>query len=122
MNLEKRLKALEDAIKALKAVCIVSASKVKTYVSQSQTFSATTRTVRIKFTPTYNPGGNVITTLHAVVSVQDTPVGFEYSVNEPQDGSGEVVIKVQFEPYSSGTTYQVKVLAFGTSPGTFSVV
>lgn len=123
MNTESKLKALLDDIKSLKAICPVAASKVKFYISTSETFTSQGNpSVRIKFTPTGISGKNLLVNLRASISIDGNPTGFEPFVNEPQDGTGSVVIKVQFDNYSSSTTYQIKVTATGVAPGSFSVI
>lgn len=123
MNTETQLKALLSDIKSLKAIYPVAASKVKFYVTTSQTFTSTgNRTVRIKFTPTGISGKNILINLRANITIEGNAVGFEPFVNEPQDGSGAAIIKVQFDNYSSSTTYQIKVTATGVASGSFSML
>lgn len=123
MNTETKLKALLNDVKALKASYPVAASKTKFYISTSQTFTSTGNPyVRIKFTPTGISGKRLLVNLRANITIDDNPTGFEPFYNEPQDGTGEVIIRVSFDPYSSSTTYQIKVTATGTAPGTFSML
>ena len=121
MNAEKQLKALLGDLRSLKASYPVAGSKVKFYVTESQEYTISGRAnVRLKFTPSYGRGRKVLVTLRPKVTISGSPVGFEPSVNEPQDGSGEVVLKIDFE--SPSATHQVKVFASGTTPGVFSVI
>lgn len=122
-NTQKEIKALQNAIKALKANYPVAGSKVKFYHQESQDFQFTgVPGPRIKFTPYYGGAKNHLITLRAKILVSGNQSGFEPFINEPQDGSGAVVVRVQFEQYSASTQYTVKIYADGTSPGSFSVV
>lgn len=121
MNTEKQLTALTNDLKSLKANYPIAASKVKFYVVPSQDFTfSNQRTARIKFTPNYGTGHRMLISLRAKVTISGSPVGFEPQVNEPQDGSSSVVLRIDFETPSA--THTVKVFASGTSPGSFSVV
>lgn len=123
MDTETKLKSLLNDIKALKASYPVAASKTKFYISTSETFTSTGNPyVRIKFTPTGITGKKLLVNLRASISIDGNPTGFEPFYNEPQDGTGAVVIRVAFDPYYSSTTYQIKVTATGTTPGTFSML
>lgn len=122
-NTENEIKSLGNVIKALKANFPIAASKVKFYHQQSQEFRFTgVRSPRIKFTPYYGGARNHLITLRAKILVSGVQSGWEPFVNEPQDGSGSVVVKIEFDFYSAGAEYTVIVFADGTSPGTFSVV
>lgn len=121
MDTQTKLKALTDDLKALKANYPVAASLVKFYVVTSQTFTVSGQdSVTIKFTPTQISGKNVLVELRAKATISGNPVGFEAFVNLPQDGSGEVKLRMDFESPSS--THNVVVFASGTTPGTFSMV
>lgn len=123
MSVQSQIRELWNLAKALKSAAPISASKVKTYLTTSQAFSSTNQqTVRIKFTPSYTSGGATIASLHPKITSGDTPLGWVAFVNEPQDGTGAVVIKIQFDTYSPSYTYTIRVYAFGTSPGTFSML
>ena len=121
MNTENELKALENDVKGLKTAYPIAASKAKFYVTKSPTLPVSgSREVRFKFTPNYGIGRISYTRLTATCKTNDSNV--EYSpqqVNEPQDGSGETVIKIRFEQYSASNTYNIKIIATGTSPGSF---
>lgn len=122
-NTEREIKALQNAIKALKVSYPVAASKVKFYHVVSPDFQISgQRTVRIRFRPYYGGAKNHLITLRARILASGNQSGWEPYVNEPQDGSGDVIIKIEFDSYSASTTYTVKVFADGTSPGTFSVI
>lgn len=116
--------ALEREIKALKATYPVAGSNMSFAVTQSQTFSLTNQgeTVRIQFTPNRPTNGPAFTTLRASIKIADAEAGYSPQVNEPQDGTGAVVIRIQFDQYSSATTYRVTVIATGPSAGTFRVL
>ena len=123
MDVEKRLRALESDLKALKANYPIAASKAKFYVTKSQTFVVTgQRQVRFRFTPQYGAGRIQLTTLYVSIKIGDTPAGFSPYINLPQDGSGNVEALVKFDQYSSSTEYKVTIIASGTSPGVFSMV
>lgn len=123
MNAEKQLKALESDVKGLKASFSIAASKAKFYVQTSQEFTVSgQRTARFKFTPNYGLGKVSFTRLRASIMIGDAPAGYAPQVVEPQDGSGETVLQVQFEPYYATTVYKVKIIASGTSPGSFSML
>lgn len=123
MNAETQLKALEDEIKALKASFPIAASKAKFYVQTSQEFTISGQPVaRFKFRPNYGLGKISFTRLRASITIGDAPAGYAPQVVEPQDGSGEVILQVQFEPYTSSTQYKVRIIASGTSSGSFSVL
>ena len=121
MDVESELKKLDSEVKALKAGYPVVASKLKTYVTTSQEFSVSgTSEVRIKFTPYYGMGKLSFTTLRAIATVEGVPSGYNLPfVNEPQDGSGETVIRIGFE--QSGN-YKIRVVASGASPGSFAQI
>ena len=124
MNTEIELKRLENDVKSLKEVYPVAASKVKFYVFSSPEFHITgSQEARFKFTPSYGRGRLSFTRLSATARIGDNPTVFApEQVNEPQDGSGSVVIKIRFENYSPDATYHVKLMASGTSPGTFTQI
>lgn len=123
MNTEQQIKDLENAIKALKASQPVAASKIQTSVQASQEFEVTGNPApRFKFTPHTGAGKNIFVTLRAMVTIGGQPAGFSPFVNEPQDGSGNVIIKVQFDNYYSSTVYTVKIFSVGTNSGSFSML
>lgn len=123
MSAEKQLRALESDIKSLKASYPIAGSKVKFYVQTSQEFTVSGQeVVRIKFTPTYGLNRTSFTKLRASISIDGSPAGYSPQVNEPQDGSGSTVIRVQFSPYSSATNYSLRIIASGTSTGSFAML
>lgn len=123
MDTEVQIKNLETDIKSLKGAFPIAASKIKTYVQTSQDFTVSgVEKPRFKFTPNYGLGRAQITELRPIVTIGDAPVGFSPFVNLPQDGSGEVTIELQFSPYSPSANYTVKIVASGTSPGSFSML
>ena len=123
MNAESQLNALEAEIKALKASYPIAASKAKFYVQTSQEFTVSgTPSARFKFRPNYGLGKVSFTRLRASVMIGDAPVGFSPQATESQDGSGEVILSLRFEPYSASTVYKVRIIASGTSPGSFSML
>lgn len=123
MQTEQKIKELEDMAKSLKAVQPIAASKIQTSVQASQEFTVVGNPApRFKFTPNVGSGKNIFVNLRAQVTIKNDPAGFSPFVNEPQDGSGNVIIKVQFDNYSATTVYTVKIFAVGTNSGSFSML
>lgn len=121
MDTEQELVNLENEIRALKTVHPVAASLLKFYIITSQEFTVTGVLIaRFQFTPTPNPGGEVYVNLRAVVTEGGSEVPRE-QVTEPQDGTGNVVIQVQMGADTS-KTYKVKIIASGSTPGTFTML
>lgn len=123
MNTEQHLVTLEEEIKALKANYPLAASNMRFYVTSSEVFSVSGQpTARFKFTPNYGGGKNIFVNLRAIINIGSNPVGYSPQVNEPQDGSGDVVIQVKFDQYSSSTVYSVQIVASGANTGTFAML
>lgn len=128
MSAEKQLRTLESDIKSLKASYPVAGSKVKFYVQTSQEFvleDPPAGFVRFKFTPTYGLGKVSYTKLRAVIMIGDAPTGYTMQVNEPQDGSGETILKVQivpYDPFSPTRDFHIRIIASGTSTGSFTML
>ena len=122
MNTETEIVGLENEIKALKAAYSIAASNVRFYITTSQNFSVTSdgNPIRIQFTPTYGYGSTVFIRLRAVV-IQDNQEVFREQVTEPQDGSGHVIISVDLGA-TQGVDYTVRVIATGSSTGSFSML
>lgn len=124
MNTETELKRLEGDVKGLKTAYPVAGSKVKFYVIKSVEFDVIgSQEARFRFRPNYGQGKISFTRLTATAKTDDNPT--EYApeqVNEPQDGSGDTIIKIRFEQYSATATYHVRIIASGTSPGSFARV
>ena len=122
MNTESEIVSLENEIKALKAAYSIAASNVRFYITTSQNFNVTSdgNPIRIQFTPTYGYGSTVFIRLRAVV-IQDNQEVFREQVTEPQDGSGHVVIRVDLGA-TQGVDYTVRVIATGSSTGSFSML
>lgn len=122
-NTELEIKSLKDSVRSLKANYPIAASLVKFYHVASPEFQITgKKTVRIKFTPYYGGAKNQLVNLRARILASGNQSGFEPFANVPQTGNGEVLIEIQFDPYSAATVYTVQIYADGTSPGEFSVV
>lgn len=121
MNTETELKRLESDVKSLKMAYPIAGSKAKFYVTKSSVIDVSgQQEVRIRFRPNYGRGKTSFTKLTASVKVDDSTV--EYSpeqVNEPQDGSGDTIIRINCP---ASATYHITVIASGTSPGAFSVI
>lgn len=126
MDIERQLSNLENDVRALKANYSVAASKLGLYITESQNFTLASNypnSDQIEFTPTYGLGRTSYTKLRAVVKANGNPVGYQLSVNEPQDGSGKTVIRIQvIRPPFDTSTYTAKIYAVGTSPGTFRML
>ena len=123
VTVEKRLTALENEIKALKAIYTIAGGLARMYVQTSGSFavggSSSFHSARIQFTPTYGMGRNNLITLMPIVT--STYAGYTWDtipnfVVEPQDGSGNVVVEV----YNLVNTDSVRIIASGSSPGTFT--
>lgn len=123
VNTEKRLIALENELKALKAICPISGRLAKMYVQTSDSFTigggATLHAAVFSFTPKYGRGQNNLITL--TPNVTSTYAGIYWDsipiyANLPQDNSGTVTIKI----FNLINTDVVKIIASGTSEGTFA--
>jgi len=117
-NTEKRVKKLEDEVKAMKACYNTAGSLVKMYVTQMGEITtgggAGWIDMVIRFTPTYGQGHNNLISLVPIVD-RNTYYIAPYAVT-PQDGSGAVDITI----FSLVSSQKVDVIASGTSPGTFT--
>lgn len=119
INTEKRIKELEDELRALKAVYNISGGAMKTYISTSQTFTvqSTSFNARVKFTPEYKPEGNL---LISSIRCYDYRLGnnflTQYVITQIQDGSGSVIIQFPV------ITNSFSVSLASISPGTFTLV
>lgn len=124
MNTEAQINRILSEIRANKASAPTAASNVKTYVQTSQSFMVQgEEKPRFRFTPNYGMGRTQLITLRSVVLVNgELSDANNLFVNEPQDGSGNVDIQVQFFPYDPSQTYEVKIIASGTSTGSFAVL
>ncbi len=117
-TLEKRLRIIEDEIKAMKACYDTAGSLVKMYVTKMP--AVTTgggsgwHNVKIRFTPTYGQDRVNLITLVAIVDSNTYYVA--PFMTAPQNGSGNVDITI----YNLVSTQKVEVIASGTSPGTFT--
>ncbi len=114
---EQRISHLENEIKAMKACYNTAGSLVKMYVTEMAEITVggsgfTDMTIR--FMPTYGQGQRNLINLVPIVD-SNTYYIAPYTVN-PQDGSGAVDITI----YSLSPSQKVKVIASGSSPGTFS--
>lgn len=116
---EKRLTALEDELKALKATYAVYGGALELYDSWSETYNLgnTTTEIQVKFTPTYTRAGNIL--ISSVIYKMAPSGGIltnysNYAYENIQDGSGSVIIRATV----LGGTAQIGVIT--TSPGTFT--
>jgi len=128
-SIEKRLAKLEDTIRALKGQYATAASAVELVVTESEEFvqnivAGNPYDIVIRFTPTYGRGHNTMTTLQ-VVGTSDYQLWLQRiypPVNLIQNGTGsvDVEIKITGYPVSFSGQLRFKVLALGTSGGTFT--
>lgn len=114
---EKRIKKIEDELKAMKACYNTAGSLVKMYVTKMGAITtgggAGLHNMVIRFTPTYGMGHINLLTLVAIVDSNTYYVA--PFATTPQDGSGVVDITI----FDLVATQKVEVIASGTSPGTF---
>ena len=122
-SLEQKLKKLENELKALKGAYPTAGALAKMFVQDMGEElvggSGSIHDIRIQFTPTYGLGKNNIITLAPVVKRIYLGGTLEYVPPyevEPQDGSGNVVVRIA----SVAANEIVNVYASGTSSGTFS--
>lgn len=121
MFTEQQISELDTELKALKATYPVAGSNVAFVITESQTFTVMGGQIaRFKFVPDYGHGAVSFTKLRAEVSYQGAPV-FRESVQEPQDGSGDVILRVDM---GADPNYEYKVIIFasGASHGTFTLL
>lgn len=120
---EARVNALEDELKALKAIYSIAGGLARMYVQTSDSMtvggSSSFHAMTAKFTPTYGVGKNNLITITPIVT--STYAGYTWDTIpnfriEPQDGSGDVVVKV----YNLVNDDKVRFIASGSSPGTFT--
>lgn len=118
MNTEQELTVLENELRALKAMHPVAASMLRFYTTTSEIFTLNGGSIyRIQFTPTPNPGGTVFIKLRAV----RTDGFIMIQATEPQDGTGNVVVRVETGP-SLSKIWSFRVIATGSAPGTFTML
>lgn len=114
---EKRLKKIEDELKAMKACYNTAGSLVKMYVTKMGAITtgggAGLHNMVIRFTPAYGMGQINLITLVAIVDSNTYYVA--PFATTPQSGSGVVDITI----FDLVATQKVEVIASGTSPGTF---
>lgn len=121
ISTEQRLLKLEEEAKSLKATYTVSGSLVEMFTQKADFRISGTQhdVVRIRFRPQYGRGQNNLIKLSVMIPDgvygQERPSFFV----EPQDGSGDVVARIYVD-WHEGMTYTIRVIASGTSPGTFS--
>ena len=122
-NLEKRLRVLEDELKALKAICPISGSLAEMFIVKSDLLtvggSSNLHAIEVDFMPTFTSENKYLITLLPVVT--STYGGYTWTkianyIIPPQDNSGKIRIKV----YNLINTDKVQIIASGTSPGTFT--
>lgn len=114
---EKRIKKIEDELKAMKACYNTAGSLVKMYVTKMGAITtgggAGLHNMVIRFIPTYGMGQINLITLVAIVDSNTYYVA--PFATTPQSGSGAVDITI----FDLVATQKVEVIASGTSPGTF---
>lgn len=115
---EKKLKKIEDELKAMKVCYNTAGSLVKMYVTKMGAVTvgggAGLHDMVVRFTPTYGAGRVNLITLVAIVDSNTYYVA--PFATTPQDGSGAVDITI----FDLASTQKVEVIASGTSPGIFT--
>lgn len=115
---DKRIAQLENELKSMKVCYNTAGSLARMYVSEMPEIttggSSGWHNMTIQFTPTYGMGQNNLITLVAIVDSNTYYVA--PFATAPQDGSGNVRITI----YELMETQKVRVIASGTSPGTFT--
>lgn len=118
VDLEQKLRNIEDELKSMKVCYNTAGSLVTMYVQRMGEITvgggSGLHDVTIKFTPTLKTGHNNLINLVAVVD-SNTYYVAPFTVN-PQDGSGDVSITI----YSLSQNQKVDVIASGISTGTFT--
>lgn len=131
INTEVRISNLENENKARKALYPVAGSLVRFVSQTSQVFtkvagSSELVVVRVKFTPDIiSQTGRSIVELNPQVSVYNnfsSTMPRVMYVNEPQTGDGSIIIKLTFQAPAGSTTYYIRVIASGSSLGTFQLI
>ena len=121
LTTEKRLKALEDEIKALKAAYKIYGGAMRLYESVSPEFEAGGATfMNIRFTPEYNTGSDIfLASAQYLHREEGRPVEdlTTYVYILPQDGDNSITIRIP--SFNEGTS-QIRVMS--TVPGTFTRV
>lgn len=118
INIESRIKRIENEIKNLKATYTISGGLIKSYESASPTYEVSgVSEIILKFTPQFPQKDIVLAGIlyEFYYDVTDRNNNFSsYAYIEPQDDKDYLILKV---PALSGT---VRVTVIGTSPGTFT--
>lgn len=122
-SVEARLIELEDELKRLKSTYTIAGGLARMYYQTSGLFlvggSESLHAARFQFTPKYGQGQANLTKLFAYVTshyVGQTYIKYNPFFVEPQDGSGNVIVRV----LDLAPDDEVIVIAKGPSPGTFS--
>ena len=115
IDTEKRIRQLEDEIKALKATYSVYGGAMQVYLSNSPVYDAGDDVInaRIKFTPDHRPKGKLLVS-SIRCTVNDNNYLSSYGVLDVQDGSGSVIIQLPVP----GGKFSVGIVT--TSTGTFT--
>lgn len=128
---EKRIKDLQNENRARKSAYPVAGSLVKFVSQTSQTFTKVgggyvMLTIRVKFTPFQtSPSGRSIIELRPQISIYSdfsTLTPRLFFVNEPQTGDGSIIVRTAIQTPSNPTTYYIRVIASGSSLGTFEIL
>jgi hypothetical protein len=130
-NIEQRIANLENENKARKASYPVAGSLVRFVSQTSQVWTKTGGgnvpiTVRVKFTPARpSSGGRSIIELSPRVSINSdfsTTYPRLTFVNEPQSGDGSIIMRTSIATPGNVATYYIRVVATGSSAGTFTLL
>ena len=115
IDTEKKIRQLEDEIKALKATYSVYGGAMQVYLSNSPVYDIGGHIIqtRVKFTPDHKPKGKLLVS-SVRCTVDDNNYLSSYGVLDVQDGSGSVVIQLPV----IGGKFSVGIVT--TSTGTFT--
>lgn len=118
ISTEKKIKQLEDEIKALKATYSVYGGAMQVYLSQSPVYVAGeyVTNAKIKFTPDYKPKDELLVA-SLRCDINNNNFLTHYATIAVQDGSGSIIIQLPV-PIASGGKFSVSIAT--TSPGTFT--
>lgn len=124
INTEKRLKKLEDEIKALKASYAIYGGLVMTYITQSQYYMINPReepTAAFRFQSSASYTDNILVASVCVEQTSTTgrnATWNQFTLIDIQNNDGSVIIRPQYG--ISATSIRVTVVS--TTPGTITKI
>lgn len=117
-NIEQRLSRIENELKALKSVYVISGSSIETYLSSEEIqTSVSVEDVKIKFTPDYGNPNPPVYSVYAYGLSDEEWVSVPVYIS-PQDENNEIILILP--DATPGETYKVELTA--PAPGTFSQI